>query len=214
MAYELKGKAVQRVELAVTNCGYNSPIKVIMAKQNDKNSRFIHAIIHDSNGVVDCSACTIQLNARLPDGTHMVSYGEIVDNQPYVLIASDILSQVGRVACDITLTGACDDVKAGLGSVGVTGVTVDKETFASKTKQGGRYIFTFSGAEWKLDGTAVALSDYGITIAGEPIEGDKIYVDYSLEYTLTTETFYLMVDKTNCTEDAIEIPYGSSSYRM
>lgn len=205
MAYELKGKAVQRVELAVTNCGYNSPIKVIMAKQNDKNSRFIHAIIHDSDGIIDCSACTIQLNARLPDGTHMVSYGEIVNKHPYVLIASDLLSQVGRVACDITLTGTCGDVKAGVGSsVGVTDVKVDAEKFKAQTTEGGRYVFTFNDSEWKLDGLGTTLSKYGIEAVGIPVEGDSIFVDYSPVYTLTTETFYLMVDKTNYMDNADE----------
>lgn len=205
MAYELKGKAVQRVELAVTNCGYNSPIKVIMAKQNDKNSRFIHAIIHDSDGIIDCSACTIRLNARLPDGTYMVCYGEIVNEHPYVLIASDLLSQVGRVACDITLIGTCGDVKAGVGSsVGVTDVKVDAEKFKAQTTEGGRYVFTFNDSEWKLDGLVTTLSKYGIEAVGIPVEGDSILVDYSPVYTLTTETFYLMVDKTNYMDNADE----------
>lgn len=74
---------------------------------------------------------------------------------------------------------ANDKITPSLSSVGVTMISVGNETFVSKVKQGGKYTFTFSNAEWKLDGTTVTLSEYGITITGEPIEGDKIYVDYS-----------------------------------
>ena len=142
MVYDLTGKSVQRVELAVTNCGYSSLVKVIMAKQNDKNSRFIHAIVHDANSTIDCTPCTVQLNGKLPDGTALFSYGEIINKDPYVLIPSDFLSQIGRVTCDITLTGAYNDLKAGVGnSTGITEVIVDNEKFATMVTENGRYTF-------------------------------------------------------------------------
>ncbi len=211
MAYDLTGKSVQRVELAVTNCGYNSLVKVIMAKQNDRNSRFIHAIVHDANSIIDCSPCTVQLNGRLPDGTALVSYGEIIKKDPYVLIPSDFLSQVGRVTCDITLTGTYKDLKAGVGnSTGISEVNVDEEKFSTMVTENGRYTFMFEDNEWKLDNAAVSLSTYGIEVVGTPANGDNIVIDYSTTYTLTTETFYIIVEETNYDSEAEEGQTDSS----
>lgn len=66
---------------------------------------------------------------------------------------------------------------------GVTAASVTAATFGTKvSKADGTYEFV-AGVEdstttWTLDGTAVTLSDYGITPTGAAADGDKISVVY------------------------------------
>ena len=61
---------------------------------------------------------------------------------------------------------------------GVTSATVDEDTFLLKTGHAGTaaYEFIFDGAAWHLDGEAVEMSQYGITVSGTPAEGDAVVV--------------------------------------
>ena len=61
---------------------------------------------------------------------------------------------------------------------GVTSATVDEETFLLKTGHAGNaaYEFIFDGAAWHLNGEAVEMSQYGITVSGTPAEGDAVVV--------------------------------------
>ena len=201
--YDLTGKSVQRLELAIGNKGYNSPVKVLMAKQNDINSRFIHAIIHDATSKLEFDGCIVQLNSILPDGTPIVSCGEIQGGDPYVKLPRDVLSQEGRVSCEISLTGSYKEVSASIStSVGLTQALVEYDTFAEKISKGGKYTFTYTTNEWHLEDEVVSLAEYGITYDGEPIDGDVIVVDFNNSYTLTTETFYVLVQESNYKAEA------------
>lgn len=212
MAYDLTGKAIQRLELAVTNSGYNSLVKVIMAKKNDINSRFLHVILHDAKSKINCANCTVQFNATLPDGTPLVSYGELIKDEIYVKIPGNALKQVGRVTCDISVIGAYDELFAGVGeSTGINGVEVDKESFSGMIQEGGYYTFIYNEGVWKLDDTPISLSSYGISVTGTAVEGDTVVVDYSTSYTLTSESFYLLVQESNYDEDA-ELGITDSSF--
>ena len=61
---------------------------------------------------------------------------------------------------------------------GVTSATVDEDTFLLKTGHAGNaaYEFIFDGAAWHLNGEAVEMSQYGITVSGTPAEGDAVVV--------------------------------------
>ena len=66
---------------------------------------------------------------------------------------------------------------------GVSAASVTAATFGTKVSNvDGTYEFAAEVADstttWKLDGTAVTLSDYGITPTGTAADGDKISVAY------------------------------------
>lgn len=66
---------------------------------------------------------------------------------------------------------------------GVSAASVTAATFGTKVGNvDGTYEFAAEVADsvttWKLDGTAVTLSDYGITPTGTAVDGDKISVAY------------------------------------
>ena len=103
MAYNLKGKSIQQLKLSTD--GSESSVKVIIAKQSDVNSRFICPILTDSRGVIDCSELSVQLNVTTPNGTKLTSYGEVIEKKAYVKINREMLSELGKLSCDITYTG-------------------------------------------------------------------------------------------------------------
>lgn len=65
---------------------------------------------------------------------------------------------------------------------GVTAATVTASTFSTAVSgASGVYEFTYDGTAetWKLNGTAVTLSNYGIVPTGTPASGDKIVVTFT-----------------------------------
>lgn len=69
-------------------------------------------------------------------------------------------------------------------STGITAVQVDTGKFAQGLGivKSGVFELTFNGASWLTkDFDAVALADYGITITGTPVEGDKISITIATE---------------------------------
>lgn len=61
---------------------------------------------------------------------------------------------------------------------GISGATVNAITFAHAVEgAGGLHRFVYDGASWRLDGTAVKLSDYGVGVTGSPTAGDTIAVE-------------------------------------
>lgn len=204
MAYDLKGKAVQLVELSVVGRGYGAPTKVIMAKQNDVNSRFIRAKLHDEHAILDCTGCEVQLNATLPDGSVICSYGEVHDGQPCVKLTGDMLAEVGKLTCDITVTGKYDDIDISVGdSTGIIAASYDKAKFEEEIITAGTYTFTYDGSNssWKYNDDFITLEDYGISVDGTPVNGDTVIIKYSNSYVLTSETFIVLVHPTNYNRD-------------
>ena len=61
---------------------------------------------------------------------------------------------------------------------GITGVSVNEETFLSKEGLVGSGVheFVFNGSAWIYEGEAVNLTDFGITPTGTPAEGDEILI--------------------------------------
>lgn len=63
-------------------------------------------------------------------------------------------------------------------STGITASSVVVATFETLLTATGDYVFTFDGSDWKYDGSAVTLSDYGISVTGTPNENDTVTVSY------------------------------------
>lgn len=64
----------------------------------------------------------------------------------------------------------------------ITAVEVVAATFGTKVANtSGAYTFTYSttGSTWKLNGTAVTIADYGVTVTGTPANNDTITVNYT-----------------------------------
>ena len=63
----------------------------------------------------------------------------------------------------------------------LTAVAVVAATFGTKVSGSGAYDFVYAatGTTWKLNGTAVDIAEYGITVTGTPANNDKIRVDYT-----------------------------------
>ena len=107
MAFDLVGKAVKKLRLPTVNYD-NSPIKIIPAQCGDINSRFFSVEMYDDRGDIDLSKyTTVMLNATLPDGTLQIQTGEIDQTTKTVTckIAGSMISQSGKVTCDIALQG-------------------------------------------------------------------------------------------------------------
>lgn len=67
-------------------------------------------------------------------------------------------------------------------TVTVTGdATIDRAAFIEKVGEGGLYEFTKGDGGWTLNGSAVALSDYGITADEAETEITVDYLTYQVE---------------------------------
>lgn len=107
MAFDLVGKAVKKLRLSTVD--YNSsPVKIIPAQSGDVNSRFFSITLFDDRGDILLAPYTkVTLNAALPDGELQMTEGEINKDKNIAIckIAGSMLSQIGKVSCDILLTG-------------------------------------------------------------------------------------------------------------
>ena len=65
------------------------------------------------------------------------------------------------------------------GGSAIIEATVNATIFATKVQYGGQYVFAYNGEVWRLDGNAVNLSDYGITLtSGVPQSDSTLTVTY------------------------------------
>ena len=107
MAFDLVGKAVKNLRLPTVDYN-NSPIKIIPAQEGDINSRFFSVTLFDDRGDIPLTPYTKAiLSATLPDGERQMAEGEIDQKKNIAIckIAGSMLSQLGKVSCDILLTG-------------------------------------------------------------------------------------------------------------
>ena len=64
----------------------------------------------------------------------------------------------------------------------ITAVSVDAGDFATKVgNASGTYVFTYdgTGTTWKLNGSTVTITQYGITVTGSPSNGDTVTVVFT-----------------------------------
>ena len=96
-------------------------------------------------------------------------------------------------------------IKASITS-GITWVSVDSDTFASAAANtNGFYTFTHDGSDWLLNGTAITLSDYGLTVTGTPVEDDKIQVLFSTGGLSANAIQIFATETANIDEDSITV---------
>ena len=107
MSFDLVGKAVKNLRLPTVDYN-NPPIKIIPAQEGDINSRFFSVTLFDDRGDIPLTPYTkATLNATLPDGEKQITEGEIDKSNNYSIckVSGSMLSETGKVACDILLSG-------------------------------------------------------------------------------------------------------------
>ncbi len=102
------------------------------------------------------------------------------------LIGAVINSQVSDIQTlqvEIGLVTPSPHAVATLKKASVTSGTewasVNSTTFAAKVSANGTYNFVYNGTNWILNNIEITLSDYGITIIGEPITNDTITIVFA-----------------------------------
>lgn len=76
----------------------------------------------------------------------------------------------GADTFDISVSGSLSEENAQ--------IDIQDASASGKFTTPGEYVFSYSGSGWELDGSDVALSDYGITLTETPVAGDTITVIY------------------------------------
>ena len=104
---------------------------------------------------------------------------------PFV-IANVINSQISNIQTlkiEIGLVTPEPHAVASLKKASVTSGTewasVNSETFGAKVSANGTCNFIYNGSEWQLNGENAELSEYGISIIGNPVTNDVITVIYA-----------------------------------
>lgn len=78
---------------------------------------------------------------------------------------------------------------------GVTAAAVTAATFGTKVSNAdGTYEFSYDGTNWKLKGANVTLNEYGISLTGSAVSGDKVSVAYVSAKEATTTNAVLLHD--------------------
>lgn len=72
----------------------------------------------------------------------------------------------------------CSIIKASITS-GIRWASVNTETFGDNVSANGTYNFVYNDTNWLLNNESVTLSEYGITVTGDPITNDIVSVLYS-----------------------------------
>lgn len=200
MAYEITNKVVHPLLLCVGNAKASNK-QIIAAKQNDINSHFLQIkFLGTNNERITTDNAIVRLNAALPNGKHIISYGEKINGEDYIKIYGSLLKQTGTVSCDISLIG--DYAQASVVSTTLVGVKVDSQIFGAEAMISGNYEFIYDGFVWTLNNEEISLADYGIAITDTLKEGDTVLIEFNTQYVLSTETFYIIVQKSNYSEHA------------
>lgn len=82
--------------------------------------------------------------------------------------------------------GAGVSAAATVSGTGITGATVNANTFAAIVVTPGTYAFSYSAAAWHQSGSVVTLAPYGIVPIGTAATGDTITVVFALTDVTTT----------------------------
>ena len=80
-------------------------------------------------------------------------------------------------------------------STGITGASVDVDTFTSQITAQGNYTFTFDGSNWLYNEMTTNLTLYGIAYTGTPVEDDEIII--SLVKTVTQNESKIYISNTD-----------------
>lgn len=166
--------------------------------------------MYENGRPIDVTKYNTTLNIRKSSGGTFVAHGDTQrnittnDTCVYFKIFKEMLDEIGHVTCDVSLYQETNNVSLETdGGIDYASVSIDKETFISKAKVTGQYIFEYDGSVWKLNNNEISLQDYGITIASssEYFSEDKIIVSYNDYLLLTTESFFIVVGESIYDED-------------
>lgn len=111
MEFDFVGKAVKSLRLPTVDYG-NFQIKTISAQEGDTNSRYLVVSLFDERGTISLSNYNVAtLNAILPNGDFHAIECKIDEKNNCVIckLSGSILSQVGKVFCDVLLISECSD---------------------------------------------------------------------------------------------------------
>jgi uncharacterized phage protein gp47/JayE len=101
-------------------------------------------------------------------------------------IASVLNSQINGININGVQVGLKTPVAHAVASIfkqsitsGIRWASVDTSVFGTKAGANGTYSFIFDGTNWTLNNTTVTLSEYGITVTGDPITNDVVSIIYA-----------------------------------
>lgn len=104
---------------------------------------------------------------------------------PFVIgsVINSQVSDIQTLQLQIGLVTPAPHAVASLKKASVTSGTewasVNSQTFAAKAGTNGTYNFIYNGSEWQLNNENAELSEYGISIIGNPVTNDVITVIYA-----------------------------------
>jgi len=120
------------------------------------------------------------------DGSYHFEY----DGMDWMYNGSSVsLSTYGISASGTPASGDAIDVSYVVGIATATAkgdiydVAVDETTWKAKVSANGTYVFSYDGTNWKLSGSNVTISEYGISFSGTAANGDVITVEYTVGET-------------------------------
>lgn len=136
---------------------------------NNLGNVTVEEVAYARNLTADTAQATaVAFVQRMAGGTASISDGDAAMQQIRgVNVHTGIVQEVLLLDVDAPRQGG-DSIEA----------AINRATFVSEVTGSGTYTFEYSGSAWTLDGDAVTLLDYGITVTGTPAIGDKIIVDY------------------------------------
>ena len=123
--------------------------------------------------IVDAIKLLIAVEARKSVGLRPVSYADI-----QAIVRMGIAPLVFNIG-DIIQVARESDIQASLGEhTGISAVELNGDTFIAAVGETGEkeYEVTFDGSAWRMDGSLIILSDYGLSVTGTPAEGDTIVI--------------------------------------
>lgn len=101
-------------------------------------------------------------------------------------IASVLNSQINGININGVQVGLKTPIAHAVASIfkqsitsGIRWASVDTSVFGTKAGANGTYSFIFDGTNWTLNNTTVTLSEYGITVTGDPITNDVVSIIYA-----------------------------------
>ena len=150
----------------------------------DENGYIILATTESDSGVFTVILPHTTADLSITDGSYIQGSFGYEDFQFRYITGVKIV----RTEKIVTETGRTVEasVKSESETPGITNATVTSATFISIADDNtGTYEFNFDGTNWKLNGTTVVLSAYGITVTGTPVATDVVVIDYSIQ---TSET--------------------------
>ena len=146
------------------------------------------------------AAMVKSVNGNTPDENGNVAVNEVMlaqnltSDQSQAVTAPFILRTTGGSRSVGSGSAQVQEIRGAMNHTGVvqevldwdldetSGITMelDHDEWVTAVEDSGTYVFSYNSA-WKLDSETVDITDYGITVTGDPANGDSITVTYVKE---------------------------------